>query len=101
MNNKIFFFFKYTNYIFVFYFSRLFYKIYSTKILKWRIKSFKQSERIQDSLIKAFLVRNKIFMSDFMVVTKSLITMHPDVLTSSSYIYLKAENSLYLKNQRS
>ena len=33
-------------------------------------------------------------MLDFMVVTKSLITMHSDVLTSSSYIHLKAENSL-------
>src|SRR6266496_4757618 len=63
------------------------------------MKSFKQSERIQDSLIKHFLVRNKIFMSDFMVVTKSLIAMHPDVLTSSFYIHLKAENLLYLKNK--
>ena len=46
------------------------------------------------------MVRNEIFRSDFMLVTKSCIAMHPDKLTSSFYIHLKAENSLYLRNSK-
>jgi hypothetical protein len=47
--------------------------------------------------MKVFLVRNKIFRLDFIVVTKSCIAMHLDKLISSFYIYLKAGNSLFLK----
>ena len=60
-----------------------------------------KSSRVIEILLYCHLVRNKIFMSDFMVVTKLLIAMHLDKLTSSFYIHLKAEYSLYLRNQRS
>lgn len=87
MNNKIFFFQnKLIIYLF-FIFQNYFIRFMLLKSLNNEQKLLNKSERIQDSLIKAFMVRNKIFRSDFMQVTKSCIDMQENTLILSFYIH--------------